>query len=350
MNVHFRQCYIGEDFPLSHLFQRRLSSDVTSLVAPSARFIKRYGEDFDLTFNVSTKRGLDDNEIKGPTVFKKTRDVEFTIFLPFDVITRHADAPIHFMSYLLRGVCVVFDRLEIDTAKLLESQQAIVAGICSDPTMLVDPSRYQPGREPIGWILFSAFFEKRRGALEPRSASASGGIPTAGVELGASQREESCQETEGSFPTHGPPELIAIDHDEHHAEHVGLTADGRQFFLTTPFEPPSPDGTRAGSEFVALYLFDAAGELLEAKIDAFGPRATMNDEECRRVHQRRLTELGAVTPGRIVIAPFVVERFGTTFGLVPREPENEEDAWCIEAQPGNYMAFYEPWESGDYDT
>ena len=32
------------------------------------------------------------------------------------------------------------------------------------------------------------------------------------------------------------PELIAIDHDDYHAEHVGRLPDGRQFFLTTPFE------------------------------------------------------------------------------------------------------------------
>jgi len=24
--------------------------------------------------------------------------------------------------------------------------------------------------------------------------------------------------------------------------------------------------------------------------------------------------------------------------------------WAVELQPGNYMAFFEPWDSGDYDT
>jgi hypothetical protein len=66
----------------------------------------------------------------------------------------------------------------------------------------------------------------------------------------------------------GRPIRIAIDHDDYRAEHVGHTADGRQFFLTTPFEP----GTHGndGQEFVALYLFDAAGRFQEARIDQFG--------------------------------------------------------------------------------
>ena len=32
-----------------------------------------------------------------------------------------------------------------------------------------------------------------------------------------------------------PPTLIAINHDDYHAEHVGRMSDGRQFFLTMPF-------------------------------------------------------------------------------------------------------------------
>ncbi len=146
------------------------------------------------------------------------------------------------------------------------------------------------------------------------------------------------------------PDLVAIDHDDYHAEHVGRTADGRQFFLTNPFEAASKAGASDGGEFVALYIFDAAGKLLEAKIDAFGPRATRDEEARRRLYLQRLQELGDVTFGRIEVAPFAVERFGTTFGLVLREPEDEDDVWAVEVQPGNYMAFFEPWDSGVYDT
>jgi hypothetical protein len=146
----------------------------------------------------------------------------------------------------------------------------------------------------------------------------------------------------------GPPKIIAINHDEYDAKHVGRTEDGRQFFLTTPFEPAC--GDYAGREFVALYLFDAGGQLLEAKIDDFGPRATMNDAERRHAYETRLGGLGKVTFARIEVAPFAIERFGTTFGLILREPEEKGDPWAVEAQPGNYMAFFEPWDSGEYDT
>lgn len=144
------------------------------------------------------------------------------------------------------------------------------------------------------------------------------------------------------------PKRIAIDHDDYHAEHVGKTADGRQFFLTTPFEATS--NLHPGGEYVALYLFDMRGNLLEAKIDDFGPRKSLDKDARRKLYEERLEELGSVKFCRIEVAPFAVERFGTTFGLVIREPEDADDVWAVEVQPGNYMAFFEPWDSGVYDT
>ncbi|RYD85064.1 MAG: hypothetical protein EOP84_03690 [Verrucomicrobiaceae bacterium] len=145
-----------------------------------------------------------------------------------------------------------------------------------------------------------------------------------------------------------PPELIAIEHDDYHARYIGRTADERQFFLTTPFVP-AIDGN-SGREFIALYLFDSRGHLIEARIDDLGTRADLNRETARQLYGLRLAELGDVSFERIEVQPFAVERYGTTFGLVLREPEDVEDVWAVEAQPGNYMAFFGPFDSGEYDT
>jgi hypothetical protein len=145
----------------------------------------------------------------------------------------------------------------------------------------------------------------------------------------------------------GKPELVASENDDYHAEHVGRTSDGRQFFLT-PFVPAIDK--RKGNEFVALYLFDGEGKLIEAKIDEPGPRENMDEHRRAELIEERLTALGEVSRKRIEVAPFEVERFGTTFGLVARPPEDVNESWWVEAQPGNYMAFTEPFDSGEYDT
>ncbi|WP_431067663.1 hypothetical protein [Methylotuvimicrobium sp.] len=103
-------------------------------------------------------------------------------------------------------------------------------------------------------------------------------------------------------------------------------------------------------EYVALFIFDEDGNLKESKVDSFGPRDSLNVEACKKFYLSRLEELGDVKFCRIEVKPFSVNKFGVDFGLIPREPEDEEDEWAVELLPGNYMAFFEPWDSGEYDT
>ena len=145
-----------------------------------------------------------------------------------------------------------------------------------------------------------------------------------------------------------PPSLISIDHDDYHAEHVGHTTDGRQFFLTSPFVPAT--GKDTGREFIALYFFDHEGKFLEAHIDDLGARAGLDPDHTRRIFTRRLKEIGPLNYGRIEVQPFQIERHATVFGLVLDPPEDDEDKWTVTVEPGNYMAFFEPWDSGEYDT
>lgn len=141
----------------------------------------------------------------------------------------------------------------------------------------------------------------------------------------------------------GPPKLVAVGHDDYHAEYVGRTRDGRQFFLTTPFVP----GER---EFIALYVFDKSGQLQSAAIDDLGPRETL-DEPARLVRRDALlVSLGEIKYQRIRVAPFRIEMFGVEFGFIPRPPEEPGEDWAVIVEPGDVMCFWPPWTSGVYDT
>lgn len=92
------------------------------------------------------------------------------------------------------------------------------------------------------------------------------------------------------------PTLIAIDHDDYHASHIGRLPDGRQFFVTSPFVP-AIDGS-AGREFIAVYIFDKRGVFLEARIDDMGTRAELDEQRARKMFEQRLAELGPVEHDR----------------------------------------------------
>jgi hypothetical protein len=104
-------------------------------------------------------------------------------------------------------------------------------------------------------------------------------------------------------------------------------------------------------EFVALFIFDADGTLVEARIDDLGSREDLDEQHAQQVFDQRLRELGEVEYGRIMVRPFQIARFDTTFGLIPHAPDYKDvDWWWVTLEPGNYMAFHEPWDSGIYDT
>ena len=146
----------------------------------------------------------------------------------------------------------------------------------------------------------------------------------------------------------GPPKTVAVNHDDYHAEYVGRTKDGAQFFLTTPFVPGVAD--QPGREFIALYLFDKAGQLQSATIDDLGPRATMDLGARMARRDELLASLGEVSYQRIKVAPFRIERFGVEFGFIPQPPEEPGEDWSVIVMPGDVMCFWPPWSSGDYDT
>ena len=138
------------------------------------------------------------------------------------------------------------------------------------------------------------------------------------------------------------PSRIRINHDDYAARFIGKTADRRQFFLTSPFVP-------CEREFLALYIWNENGRFLEATIEDMGRREELNLDTHRNRKAQLLEGFGEVRFCDICVAPFQIERFGVVFGLVANAPEEHCKTWWVSAEPGDYMAFYPPW-NGDYDT
>ncbi|MCP3140660.1 hypothetical protein [Pyxidicoccus xibeiensis] len=141
MKVSIGQIYIkpGVSFPFSHLMQRWLAKELSSAASDIAEFEKKHGIGFSLMVNVSADTQLMDNQIKGPAVFKRDKDVQFTLFLPFDVIAAAPDGCRVAMEYLLSGIRSIFQKAGIDPGKLDEKRTFIIDHICADPTMLTEP-------------------------------------------------------------------------------------------------------------------------------------------------------------------------------------------------------------------
>lgn len=102
-----------------------------------------------------------------------------------------------------------------------------------------------------------------------------------------------------------------------------------------------------GNEFAAAFFWNADGSYASMQVREFGPRDAMDHAARDAIMQKLVSDLGAYAREEIVIAPFSDEAFGTTFGFVPQA---YDDTVSVNLMPGDSMAFFEPWDSGAYDT
>jgi hypothetical protein len=139
MSIYVSQIYpeAGVSYPFNHRFQKYLSDLVSAKVGTSKKFADLYGPEYDLIFRMSAKEGLAKPEIKGPTVFKRDKDVEYTVFLPFDrSVEMDAKTLSQALDFLLTSMIEILKELEMTTTGLSAELSAIVDRILGDAKMI----------------------------------------------------------------------------------------------------------------------------------------------------------------------------------------------------------------------
>ena len=141
MKIFVGQIYVevGASFQFSHHFQVWLSQKLSEAITPSPRFIERYGEDFEIMFRMSAKKGRPVVEVQGPTVFKKTREIEYSVFLPYDIIAKEQDKNLMHskaLTLFLQSVVKITKSLEMDALPIEMQVHSLVQQACSNPDMI----------------------------------------------------------------------------------------------------------------------------------------------------------------------------------------------------------------------
>lgn len=150
----------------------------------------------------------------------------------------------------------------------------------------------------------------------------------------------------------GRPERFTIVPDDYHVPYAGTAEDGRLFFLSdellrfgTPEEPTSA--------YVGLFLWNADGSFSEIRVDAVPrPEGVPPGQAVRagadQIVEQRLAELGDYELEPITVAPFTQEVGGVIFGW--NVEQYDDGRWFINIEPGDFIAYYEPWDGLEYDT
>lgn len=137
MRVYVGQIYLDQEasFPFSAAWQKFMSEELSRLLSSSIYFDDRFGNDQNLVFNVSAKKDISLVEVKGPTHFKRDKDVEYTIFLPHAGGPANAKACEQALQDLFLGVAQILISLQIGADEVRGEFHRIVEHVMADPAM-----------------------------------------------------------------------------------------------------------------------------------------------------------------------------------------------------------------------
>jgi len=138
MRIHISELYVdsGATHPFSHLLTQWMGEQLTKRVEPSEMFIRKYSKDFNVVFRLSAKVGIAQPEIAGPTLFRRTKDVEYSIFLPHEGRPpKTKSACKEPLRLFLDSVVKVLQVLKIDTQSIEQDAPGMIEHVISDSAM-----------------------------------------------------------------------------------------------------------------------------------------------------------------------------------------------------------------------
>ena len=147
------------------------------------------------------------------------------------------------------------------------------------------------------------------------------------------------------------PDRFRIVPDDYHVPYAGTAEDGRRFFLSEELFTAG-SGHAPGASYVGLFLWNADGTFDTVRVDKVRrPRGVPPGQAApagaKKLVAERLAELGDYVLEPIEVEPFTEKVDGVTFGWKVRRFDG---TYSITIEPGDFIAYYAPWDGLDYDT
>ena len=147
------------------------------------------------------------------------------------------------------------------------------------------------------------------------------------------------------------PERFTIVPDDYHVPYAGTAEDGRKFFLSDELFTVGGGGS-SGAAYVGLFLWHADGTFDEVRVHKVPRPGGLPPAQARSAGRKGIVDAELAELGDYVLEPIKVEPFtekvgGVTFGW---KVGHYGHIVFISILPGDFIAYYAPWDGLDYDT
>jgi len=147
MKIFIGQIYSDSKawFPFSTNFQKLLGEKISSRLTASEAFNAKYGAEYNIIFRMSAKRSLQQHEIKGPQRYPKSKTVEYSIFLAYDVITVETDWRRMVITEFLDCLISILKKSRFETRILEQDKHKIIESVLVMPGIIDDKDLLNSG-------------------------------------------------------------------------------------------------------------------------------------------------------------------------------------------------------------
>lgn len=102
---------VGINFPISYKFNKLLREAIHSPEEDfSDAFQKVYGKEYSLGIILSAKEDTLDLIIKGPSISKRYKAVDYVLYIPFCIIHSQADFFINYVNFVCDGIKSILEK------------------------------------------------------------------------------------------------------------------------------------------------------------------------------------------------------------------------------------------------
>jgi len=106
--------------------RNQVSSMIKERVLVSEKFKKKYGS-ARLAIIVVLKKETKELSVHGPTADKDL--VDYAVWLPYRKIKQSENYRIEYLKFLIKGICIVFEKYMIGTNELFQIEKELVKSI-----------------------------------------------------------------------------------------------------------------------------------------------------------------------------------------------------------------------------
>ncbi|MBT1699247.1 hypothetical protein KK083_20285 [Fulvivirgaceae bacterium PWU4] len=136
---------VGVDFPISYKVNQLLLDKLIDKLPKEQQQVIVDNKSFSLGVIISTRKSKTDLSIQGPSISKKYKMVDYTIWIPYLKVIKSSSLLETYLDFISEGIILVFEDLGRDNKKLISK---IVGAVKKQ--VLTNPS-YQYNPEDDEW-------------------------------------------------------------------------------------------------------------------------------------------------------------------------------------------------------